>query len=278
MKAREEKDSETGNKTRTEKIEVTSMKINKFVGKFLLLMVLTTQSIFTSKTGKCTKNACMFCMTDGSKSWCAKCGNGHYLSSLKKGEGKCLKTLAVENCYQPDPYLPTNRDKCGGCRSGFYLSENKKRCFKYIDFKCDLPYMWDSNRLCGGCKHHYLDNDYTKCSKNKDLLDHCLYGDVESSKRCLKCKPGYIATKDRKTCIKFEVKGCKARHPANKEKCLLCDHELHYFAVEAEKDGKNIYQVCKKESHNEFGGRVKVWVVFVFLVMVLGGWVGDLVD
>ena len=209
----------------------------------LLLLLLTTQSLAQVK-GECTHNACLYCMTDGTKKWCSKCGNGHFLSSTKKGLGACIKPLKIENCAEPDPFTPTKEETCGRCATGYYLSEDKKKCYRYVDFKCDLPYMWDGNKLCGGCRHRYIDNDYDKCSKNRDLPRHCLYGDIELSKACLKCKKGYIPSKDRRSCEKFAVKGCKARHPLNAEKCLVCDSDLGWFAVDAEIEGKNVFQIC----------------------------------
>jgi hypothetical protein len=44
--------------------------------------------------------------------------------------------------------------------------------------------------------------------------------------------------------------GCRARHPNDREKCLVCDTELGYYAIGAErvqlKDGKfDVYQICQ---------------------------------
>lgn len=240
---------------------------------FLLTSKTTPQPLSSSssktpstKAGECTPSHCLYCSTDGTRKWCSKCGNNSFLSSTIKGKGKCIKNLLIQNCSEPDPYDPTTADKCGKCKRGFYLSDDKTRCFKYIDFKCDLPYIWDGNRLCGGCKHHYIANDYTKCSKNKDLPSNCLYGDIERSKRCLKCKTHYILSKDRKSCEKFGVKGCKARHPDDGKKCLICDEELGYYAVDAEVKGKSIFQICKKMKGFVLMG---IWGFWVFVIEVV---------
>jgi hypothetical protein len=148
----------------------------RFLLIFTIIAVITQFSL--QGEGECTEGSCLFCMTDGSKKWCAKCGNGTYLSSTEPGEGKCIGKLEIENCYQPDPYDPTKPEKCGKCKNGYYLSKNKRRCFKYVDFKCDLPYMWDTNRLCGGCKYRYIDDSYQKCSGDKDIPEHCYFGDI----------------------------------------------------------------------------------------------------
>jgi hypothetical protein len=70
-----------------------------------------------------------------------------------------------------------------------------------------------------------------------------------------------------KSCQKFGVIGCKARHPVNPEKCLVCDTDFDYFAIDAEKEGKNIYQLCRYN----FGGILKIAIFSIlgFLVTVL---------
>lgn len=242
------------------------MKITLTRIKTLILISLISTSLSQPKEdnseGECTPSHCLYCSTDGNKKWCSKCGNNSFLSSKILGKGKCIPNLLIENCSEPDPYDPTTADKCGKCKRGFYLSEDKTRCFKYIDFNCDLPYMWDGNRLCGGCKHHFIDNNYDKCSNNKDLPAHCLYGDIERSKQCLKCKPGYILSKDRKNCEKFSISGCKSRHPDDNLKCLLCDDDLGFYAVDAEISGKSVFQKCKQMSGLLLNSS------FVFLILI----------
>jgi hypothetical protein len=72
------------------------MKTNSISFIFSSLLMLTSSTI--QKTGKCTIGSCLFCMTDGNKKWCAKCGNGTYLSSTVPGEGECIGKLDIKNC------------------------------------------------------------------------------------------------------------------------------------------------------------------------------------
>ena len=203
----------------------------------VVFFVIIEQALQIPKTKKCTPGACILCTSNGQQVWCKRCGNGHYLSNKKEGEGRCLKKITIPNCYESSRYDTTNPKKCSKCMRGYFLNKNRTRCHKFVNFDCDMPYKWVDRRFCGGCRFRWLSDDLMGCEKDgKGLPANCDYGDTRRSRRCKKCKPGYILSKDGKKCEKFTMAGCMRRDSKNPDKCLVCDHDLGYYAVGAEFD------------------------------------------
>jgi hypothetical protein len=111
------------------------------------------------------------------------------------------------------------------------------RCHKFVDLDCDLPYKWEDKVFCGGCRYRWLRDDLTGCEEDgRGIPKNCEFGDTRRSRRCKKCRPGFIVTKYGLECEKYYMAGCLRRDSRNTDKCLVCDHELGYYAVGAELD------------------------------------------
>lgn len=225
----------------------------------LLLLVALLINTTLEDIGECSSNGCKYCMTNGKEKWCTQCTHGTIISSVIMKKGRCVAPTKIENCMEGALDDPINQVKCGRCRNGYYVSDEGDECIQFNDLgSCVEPYLWDNIQLCGACNESYISNNYKDCSKNKDLIENCLYGDIETSKKCKKCKKGFVHTLDGKSCEKFLFEGCRARHPSNPDKCLLCDIDAGYVAVDAEIDSDNIFQICKPLS-------VGIWRAFALL-------------
>ena len=234
-------------------------------------LFVTTISILVSRvslkhSNYCKNPGCTLCTTQANQRWCLTCSQGHYLSTTEKGLGACLSPIEIPNCAEPAESDPTNPARCGRCKHGWYLSPNKKHCFRFVNTNCDLPYIWEGVQLCNGCKNRYLDDDYKACSKARlSLPEGCLYGDIVSSRRCLRCKEGFGLTEDRLGCETFGVKGCLRRHLLDRGKCAVCDSEMGWFSVDAVKDESgNLFQICGR-----YSARLKTFLPLIFLYFAI---------
>ena len=146
-----------------------------------------------NKLKRCHEN-CLQCTSRQNKN-CKKCQNNLYLTEdykscyekgidnyfldsrfyiLRKCHKNCLK---CSSAHVNNEYM-----NCDSCKSGYYITEETKSCFKK------------------GIDNYFLeDNKLKRCHEN------CLQCTSKENKNCIKCKQDYYLTNDTKSCYPESV-------------------------------------------------------------------------
>jgi len=145
-----------------------------------------------------------------------------------------------------------SEDVCETCKSGNFLSTNKKECLPFPsgDIGCRAWTTEEKKRVCTKCKEDEYFLEDKKCvmvaSDKRD--DNCIK--VEAENRCAVCKSGYFLKQEAKEnttlenqCVDTGISNCEEL--SDDKNCSRCKSG---FKIEPNTNGNNI---CKDLNNSD---------------------------
>lgn len=162
---------------------------------------------------------------------CLKCREGYYVDE----EGNC--TLANPVIIGCEFY--TNNDDCSGCKKGYTLSENKKKCIIISQFQ-------------------------NKSIKSNKYDSNCLRYREEVT--CSICRPGSVFDENG-TCVECDDPDkCFKCNPKNRTECYLC---LTDYYMDSNNKCNIIITQTKTPTKVEFSGMLQIFIHIFLIVFFL---------